>query len=178
MKRSLFWLIFILISSASCSRQLSTEDARKQLGAMGLQYNEQTFIDCARNGDITAVRLFLSAGMSPDVKDPLNRVAFDYADTYPTPLGGPQRANLEWKDGLSKIGTPRPDQAMTALMVAAFAGRVDVVKTLIAKRADLDATDRLDMTALDYADLAGRKDIAQLLESAGAKTSSAQAPIK
>ena len=39
------------------------EQARKDLKAMGMEYNGQEFSKAAGNGDMTAVRLFLDAGM-------------------------------------------------------------------------------------------------------------------
>ena len=39
------------------------EQARKDLKAMGMEYNGQEFAKAAGNGDMTAVRLFLDAGM-------------------------------------------------------------------------------------------------------------------
>jgi ankyrin repeat protein len=163
----------VVLGIAACHRPLTPEDARKQLGAMNIQYNEQAFIDCARNGDLTAVNLFLAAGMSPSVRDPLNRVAFEYADTYASIPNdrGPQQAILQYHEAVNKLSTRQPDNPTTALMVATVAGRLEIVRALINKGADIAAKDRLEMNALDYAAYTDRKDIAKALEDAGAKQS-------
>ncbi len=56
----------------------------------------------------------------------------------------------------------------TALMRAAYSGRVDTVKTLLEKGADVHARDLWDVTALIMATARGRTEIIQLLREAGA----------
>lgn len=50
------------------SCQLSPEEARRQLDEIGLEYNDKTFIESSFANDQSAVKLFLSAGINPNVK--------------------------------------------------------------------------------------------------------------
>jgi len=45
------------------------KEARIKLGQMNVNYNEDTFVDRAKDGDVLAVKLFIQAGMSPNVSD-------------------------------------------------------------------------------------------------------------
>lgn len=53
----------VLSSVAGSVAAADPEQARKDLKAMGMEYNGQEFAKAAGNGDMTAVRLFLDAGM-------------------------------------------------------------------------------------------------------------------
>ena len=63
----LFCLIFSLCTLAACGNP--QEEARIKLGQMNVKYNEDTFVDRAQDGDTLAVKLFLQAGMSPNVTE-------------------------------------------------------------------------------------------------------------
>jgi hypothetical protein len=60
-----------IVAAAACSAVLHAgtvnaadqAQARKDLKAMGVEYNSQEFAKAAGNGDMTAVQLFLDAGM-------------------------------------------------------------------------------------------------------------------
>lgn len=54
----------------------SEEDALTALRQMGIPYyhSESVFLSSVREGDSIAVRLFLDAGMSPDVIPPIHRL--------------------------------------------------------------------------------------------------------
>lgn len=53
----------LTIVSAADAAPNDPVQARKDLKAMGLEYRGQDFAQAAGNGDITAVKLFLDAGM-------------------------------------------------------------------------------------------------------------------
>jgi ankyrin repeat protein len=57
-------ILAISLMISGCGR--SPEDARKDLSKMNIQYSEQSFVKVAENNDMTAVKLFLEAGMSPN----------------------------------------------------------------------------------------------------------------
>ena len=62
----LFFAAMVVVVFASMSGSAiaaDAEQARKDLKAMGVEYNGQEFAKAAGNGDMTAVRLFLDAGM-------------------------------------------------------------------------------------------------------------------
>jgi uncharacterized protein len=160
--------LILLLMAPGCKRHVPPEDARKELGKMNIAYNEESFIEAARNGDLVAVNLFLAAGMNPNVRDPGNRLALIYADFYPPSDYDVRRARLQLE---SQIKDASAGSGMTPLMVAAIAGRAEVVDALIVGRVDVNAKDRLDMTALDYADWKKQSQVVGLLERAGAKKS-------
>ncbi|MBU4354599.1 MAG: ankyrin repeat domain-containing protein, partial [Proteobacteria bacterium] len=60
-------LIFFMFAFAACGNP--QEEARIKLGQMNVKYNEDSFVDAARNGDILAARLFLQSGMKPNITD-------------------------------------------------------------------------------------------------------------
>jgi hypothetical protein len=66
-------VLSLCLASANCARQpraqVSPETARRELALRGINFKEKEFVMHAGNGDAWAVRLFLAAGMSPDVKD-------------------------------------------------------------------------------------------------------------
>ncbi|MBW1990704.1 MAG: hypothetical protein JRI59_00970, partial [Deltaproteobacteria bacterium] len=68
---SLFWkyTVLSLVIGVFLACGNSQEKARLKLGQMNIKYNEDTFVDRAKDGDLLVVRLFLQAGMSPDVTD-------------------------------------------------------------------------------------------------------------
>lgn len=61
------WLasVFIVCISLLCGVTVAADpvQARKEITAMGLQYTGPNFAKAAGNGDLTAVQLFLDAGM-------------------------------------------------------------------------------------------------------------------
>src|SRR5258708_6495279 len=62
------------------------ESARKQLEKRGIQYNEDTFLDCVEKGDSDTTKLFLVAGMNPNAKSKAGQTAlmlaaFGHLDT-------------------------------------------------------------------------------------------------
>lgn len=57
---AVFALCVILIANATAADQVKS---RKDLKAMGLEFKDQDFSKAAGNGDMTAVQLFLDAGM-------------------------------------------------------------------------------------------------------------------
>lgn len=56
---------FVMCLWLQCSTAWAVDSvqARKDIAAMGLEYNGQSFAKAAGNGDMTAVQLFLDAGM-------------------------------------------------------------------------------------------------------------------
>ena len=64
MRRPLL-LLFIALALTACGR---SDKARQELAQMNIEYAESSFIDQSRDGNAAAVKLFLEAGMSPEVR--------------------------------------------------------------------------------------------------------------
>jgi ankyrin repeat protein len=48
---------------------LTPEGAREKIAVLGIPYTIDEFVGCARESDVVAVKLFLTAGMNPNAKD-------------------------------------------------------------------------------------------------------------
>jgi len=157
--------VLLLALLMGCSNSLSSEEARKELGRMNIPYSEQSFIESAKNGDSVAVNLFLTAGMNSNVRDPLGRLAYQFAVS-----SGRSSLNyaIEFQEALNQQGRSDTTNGTNALMVAALQGRTEVIKLLIGKGVDVNATDRVDLTALIYAAWQGQTDAVRVLIEAGA----------
>ncbi len=55
------------------------EDAQKELSALNIPYTADEFVKSSREGNATAVKLFLAAGMDPDVKNRNGATALEAA---------------------------------------------------------------------------------------------------
>jgi len=62
-----FVAVAFLVPLAACGR--SSEDAMLELRKLGVTYTADAFVECAKNGDIVAMKLFVEAGMKPDTPD-------------------------------------------------------------------------------------------------------------
>ena len=114
------------------------------------------------NGNAALVAALLTAGANPN-----SPIA-----TGETPLmtcagsGSAEAAEILIARG-ADVNAREPRQNQTALMWAAAEGHVDVVRTLIEHKADLQAHTRKGFTALHFAARDGHLDIARLLLAAG-----------
>jgi uncharacterized protein len=161
-------LLSFLLSGCS-SKSKSPEEARKELGQMNIQYNEGAFINSAKDGDIVALKLFLAAGMDANARDSLGRLAYQFASQ-------PVNAQIEFKEAVNLAGIPDQSRGATALMAATVMGRPEIVKALLSKGVDLNAEDRVDMTALSYAVWKQDAELASALLRAGAKPNGGKEP--
>jgi ankyrin repeat protein len=57
----------VVLSLAQIACSNSQEKAREKLGQMNIKYNDDTFVERAKDGDVIVVGLFVAAGMSPTV---------------------------------------------------------------------------------------------------------------
>ncbi len=202
------------------SPTMTPDQARDQLGRLGLSYNSDAFIGAASNGDLTAVSLFLRAGMRPDAGSPDAPSALEQAldEGHPDVARVLIEAGANVERSLRAVArdgdeqlfnlllSKKPDQQALAaalyeaagtghinlvkelldrgigpndrwggnlpLESAAYAGRTEVVKLLLARGADVNAVDKGSggegETALHYAARSGATDVVGLLLSAGA----------
>src|SRR5918911_3794140 len=69
-KAGLFVVLSVLAGCGAQSHtQVNPETARQELGLRGIKYTPEAFVGETRDGDEWSVRLFLAAGMRPDVHD-------------------------------------------------------------------------------------------------------------
>jgi ankyrin repeat protein len=145
---------------------MTSQEARTELGHLNVAYNESSFIDAARNGDVVAVDLFLKAGIDPDARDTNGRLACDFPDTRPN---DELVAVIELQKQLNDLAAiSHREQSTTALMAASAMGRADIVQRLLNGGASSELTDRLDMTALMYATWRGQSAVVKVLLRGGA----------
>ncbi len=90
------------------------EEARMQLAKLSVTYTPSVFVDRAGDGDLSAVKLFLAAGMNPNAS----------TGASPNSLGD--------------------DRGETALMAAAAKGHAKVVAALVDAGADVNKTNSID----------------------------------
>jgi hypothetical protein len=112
----------------------------------------QRLVNAASDGDMKQVRSFLDAGADINAK---GNLGIEFNGTFVT-LDGSQ---CDW----------------TALMRAAESGNMELAKFLLERGADVNV-ERNGKTALDYAERAGKRQVQNLLRSAGAKHGSARFP--
>ena len=107
--------------------QQSPEDARRELGQLGVQYTPAGFVNAAASNDATAVKLFLIAGMDPNVS-----VSGWSRGTNPL-ISAVEAGHIEIAQMLLAGGAqPHP----FALRAAAEGGHLTMVEALLAKGAD------------------------------------------
>ena len=59
-------VLLLVCMAVAYGCQKSPEDARKELGALGVPYTHAAFVQAAQNNDKLAMELFLAAGMNPN----------------------------------------------------------------------------------------------------------------
>jgi ankyrin repeat protein len=181
-------ILVLAIFSTGCRK--SADDARLKLAQMNMPFTEAAFIDTARQGDTSALALFLDAGMSAQTKtydgQPALSVAAlsNQADAMKMLLmrgadangkdkhGGTALMTACWKGNRETVnallagGSDLNTQAangMTALMFASWEGHAEVVETLLEKGADPGISDKAGWTALMRAVFKGHIDTAKVL---------------
>jgi hypothetical protein len=184
--------IYVSLKSAprSAGLQLTTpHEARKRLARLGISYSKVSFIEHAGRCNTEVTRLFIAAGLSPDVEDKGGKTAvlaaaadgcgevvvflLDHGANASDKLKEMSALMAAASSGslvavkalLNKRANPNAsDEAgLTPLILAAGNGHVEIVKTLLAHGADASSTDRKGMTALDYAVQTSNEKIANIL---------------
>lgn len=114
-KKSIFIYYFtvILVLSvmqilvAGCNK--SPDSARRELSGLNIQYTPEQFFNSAKNGDTKVVKLFVEAGMDPNVKNVDGQTALMFAsysghiDTVKLLLGNGAYINIVDKFGDSAL---------------------------------------------------------------------------
>jgi ankyrin repeat protein len=159
---SLVLIIPVLLLSACSTAQ---ERARKKLEARGIQFTDKAFVDSASKGDGDALKLFLAAGMNPNVFNSDGKPAVVVAA-----LAGNETIVDQLLDAGADVNLKTKD-GQTALMGAAVNGNTRIVNMLLSRGADLNVKDSHEFTALMYADGANKPEVRAVLVKAGAQDS-------
>ena len=192
---SLSSLLFMFLSLLSCGNP--KEQARNRLQQMNISFTEDAFVERAKEGNLEVVKLFLDAGMSPEVTNKTGVTALLMAARFGrrdivelllkqgtdpnakdkklggTPLlaaaihGDPALITLLLANGADLNGQADKN-GMTALMGAALAGQTAALQALLDKGAKIDAVDLYDRTALMWAAYHGSLETVKLLLDKGA----------
>lgn len=157
---------FACDDGSNAQTQISPDTARRELFLRGYSYREDVFLDSAKDGEPVGVKLFVLAGMSPELRNeqgetPLLLTArFDRAKAA--------RALLESGADVNA----RDRLGVTPLMRAVLNASVETVKTFVEFKPDLNAKttdpEAPGSTALMYAVAKNRPEVVDLLLDAGA----------
>jgi len=147
------------------------------LGEMGVVYSEENFVNCVKENNVLAVKLFLKAGMDPNVKDrsafkiALNKknkdilqellkaggIFFDYKNIEELKFLLEVGADVEIKDELGRTALLYPYDALNIPLSN------DLVIILLDAGVDVDAQTAGGMTALMYAVFFDQGDVVESL---------------
>jgi ankyrin repeat protein len=169
--RNIILLLLISFSIFACAE--SQEQARKELAKLSIKYSEEAFKNSLREGDFIAVKLFLTAGMDPNIIFKEKReVPGHIYEVEEIPLS--IAAGKGYKDivvFLLKKGVDinkKFGKGRTVLMVASYNGKSDIIKTLIDRGVEINAKDEHGKTALIDASLNNQTEAVEILLSKGA----------
>jgi ankyrin repeat protein len=188
-------LLLLALAPLACSG--SRDRARARLGAMNIDYSDQTFVDRAAAGDVVVVRDFLTSGMKPGVINKEGKTALiaaaeqGKAEVVQLLLASGAQVNerdrkfrttpIVWAASqgrtevvsllLSKGANPKAREikaGMTAMLAAASHGHAETVRLLVENGAPVDDIDKDGRTPLMFASQTGQTDTVKLLLEKGA----------
>lgn len=168
MNRLTLLVASLALCGLACSATPTPEDARRELGILNVKFSDSSFVERAKDGDTTAVKLFLTAGMNPDSRGSTGQLAYMLSSTSKSDGVAFLIGYEEALNQISIDNTPNRANGSTALMAAAINDRAETVSLLIKAHAKVDLTDRVGMTALTYAAWHGQSRVVKLLLEAGA----------
>ncbi|GAK57933.1 ankyrin [Candidatus Vecturithrix granuli] len=141
----------------------SDSEACKKLKELNINCNDaKKFLESVQKGDSAIVKLFLTAGMSPDTMD---------RDKQPALIHAAKNRDLSMVKLLLNNGAhpnAKNQNNTEALIIATDNGDLDIVKALLAKGADVNATTNTGATALMFAAFKGYDAIVDALLAKGA----------
>ena len=109
------------------------EAARQELSNLSVEYTPQAFVQSSEKGDVRAVKLFLAAGIDPNVRDDEGNTALMHAiaDDRTEIIKALLKSNADVNEKNSGGGT--------ALSWAAARGQLETVRLLLDRGADPEA---------------------------------------
>src|SRR5262245_52190727 len=109
---------------------IGRDAARIKLGQLSLPFTDEAFLESAANGDVYAIKLFLAAGMNPNVADRTGMTALMWAAGN----GSAEmvEALLKAKADVSK----RDSRGSTAVSFGAVSGSPSILRALLNSRVD------------------------------------------
>ena len=144
---------------------LTPEDARSALNDRGIAYTPASFLERVRAGDVSAVRLFIAAGMDLHAQDKYGFTALNVAALE----GHVEIVRILVEQWVTEAGPDAQDaDGTTILMYAAFGGDVEVVRSLLENGAGLHAQNNDGRTVLMHAAWGGHVEVVRLLLDNGA----------
>lgn len=154
-------------ASDAAGKSLTAEDASRELGRLGIAYDEETFVERAGRSNLKAVRLFLAAGVNVDARGRDGRTAlmrasgpgFGYASVLCALLDAGADVNARDREG------------QTALIHATHQVNSQILQLLIDGGADVNAQNNRGWTPLMFAAQSGQANNVEVLLNAGADTS-------
>jgi ankyrin repeat protein len=157
-----FGIMVVAVAILTGIPQHSPEAARRALSQLGLPYTPDSFITSAEQGDVHAVKLFLAAGMDPNVTDKESKTALMYAAEHAPSPGYTAiiEALLQAKADVNN--DKRFDSALTEALEQ---GNLALLRTLLEHGANTETINRAFVTAAGYA----QRDSLRLLLDKGAE---------
>jgi hypothetical protein len=151
--------------------RLDPVQGKRTLGRLGYPYNDESFTQAIKDGNLEAVRLFLRLGASPNVKDSIGGAALISAVTMCTREPAGDRLAILQAMLAAKATVDVKDDNGSSPLLWSVTGQcpTDFARALVAAGADVNVKARGGGTPLMLAKVFQRADLVDLLVKAGAK---------
>jgi uncharacterized protein len=141
-----------------------------ELARLGYEYTEEMFPHAISDGNVTAVKLFLALGMSPNTKDQSSEQPLAQAVTqcaYEHEAEAVEMAKALLAAG-AKVDAGAKDGITPLLSAAQYCKGVELVEMLLAAGANVNTKAPGGATPLMFAKIFAKKEIEAVLRKAGA----------
>ena len=136
------------------------EAARSALDELGIAYTPASFLERVRAEDVSAVRLFIAAGMDIHTRDDEGTTALMYAAWE----GHVEVVRILAEQWVAEAGADaQDDDGTTVLMWVALGGDVEMARILLDKGADIHAQNNSSRTVLMYGARGGDVEVVRFL---------------
>lgn len=159
----IFAIFFLLIIVRHAQGAQTPEEARSLLERKHIEYNDASFFKVIKSGNVNAVRIFLNAGMNPNIKD---------KNSGATPLHWVVlNKNIEIVKELLKNNAEinaKNNDGDTPLLQTVMTGQTDILNILLKNGSDVNAKNNNGDSSLLIASFWGKFDVLKLLLLNGA----------